>query len=54
MKVGWYDEHKRELVRAGKRVFQAKTVLLSWSEVEGGDEFVEEIVRLEPPVGPRD
>ena len=28
MKPGWYDRGKQKLVAAGKRLFQAKTILL--------------------------
>ena len=32
MKAGWYERQKRALVASGKRLFQAKTVLLDAKE----------------------
>jgi hypothetical protein len=40
MKPGWYDSDKKRLVAEGKRLFQAKTILLSERKEEAHDEFL--------------
>jgi hypothetical protein len=47
MKPGWYDSGKQRLVAEGKRVFQAKTVLLSDRAEEADDEFVSATITLD-------
>ncbi|HMS16922.1 MAG TPA: GH3 auxin-responsive promoter family protein [Planctomycetota bacterium] len=44
MGPGWYDHQKTALVAAGKRLFQAKTELLSPRGREDGQDFLEAIV----------
>ena len=45
MKTGWYDRKKEELIAGGKRIFQAKTVLLDSKE-----QFKEDSENLEAKV----
>ncbi len=40
MKPGWYDNDRKRLVAEGKRLFQAKTILLSEREEKPPDEFL--------------
>jgi hypothetical protein len=40
MKPGWYDNDRKRLVAEGKRLFQAKTILLSEREEKTPDEFL--------------
>lgn len=47
MKKGWYDAGKERLVAEGKRLFQAKTVLLSERAEETDDQFIASTVSLE-------
>jgi hypothetical protein len=47
MKTGWYDSGKQRLVAQGKRLFQAKTILLSERKEEADDEFLLSKVTLE-------
>lgn len=47
MKPGWYDNQKKRLVAEGKRLFQAKTILLSEREEEMHDEFLFSKVTLD-------
>jgi hypothetical protein len=48
MKPGWYDSGKQRLVAQGKRLFQAKTILLSEHKGEKADEeFISSTVTLE-------
>jgi GH3 auxin-responsive promoter len=46
MKTGWYDSGKQRLVAEGKRVFQAKTILLSDRTKEADEEFVAATITL--------
>ena len=46
MKPGWYDSGKQRLVAEGKRVFQAKTILLSDRIKEADEEFVAATITL--------
>jgi GH3 auxin-responsive promoter len=46
MKPGWYDSGKQRLVAEGKRVFQAKTILLSDRTKEADEEFVAATITL--------
>lgn len=48
MKAGWYDAGKKQLAAAGKRVFQAKTILLSTGKPEQRAAWLEDIVGLDP------
>ncbi len=41
MRPGWYDEEKKRLIAAGKRLFQAKTVLLSTAKAQDQGEISE-------------
>ena len=48
MKLGWYERQKKELAAEGKRVFQAKTVLLDAKQrFEEDAENLEAVVELE-------
>lgn len=47
MRPGWYDTGKQRLVAAGKRLFQAKTILLSECKEETDGEFIGSTVTLE-------
>jgi hypothetical protein len=47
MKPGWYDSGKKRLVAQGKRLFQAKTILLSERKDETDDEYLLSKVTLE-------
>jgi hypothetical protein len=47
MKTGWYDSGKQRLVAEGKRLFQAKTILLSDRSTKDADEeFVSSTITL--------
>jgi hypothetical protein len=46
MKRGWYDTGKERLVAEGKRLFQAKTILLSERKEETDDEFISSTITL--------
>ncbi|HEY2920015.1 MAG TPA: GH3 auxin-responsive promoter family protein, partial [Candidatus Binatia bacterium] len=46
MKTGWYDSGKQRLVAEGKRLFQAKTILLSESGTKEADEFISSTITL--------
>jgi hypothetical protein len=46
MKTGWYDSGKQRLVAEGKRLFQAKTVLLSEAANETDEEFISSTITL--------
>jgi hypothetical protein len=46
MKTGWYDSGKQRLVAEGKRLFQAKTVLLSERTIEADEEFIAATITL--------
>jgi hypothetical protein len=46
MKTGWYDSGKQRLVAEGKRLFQAKTVLLSDRTIEADEEFIAATITL--------
>lgn len=47
MKPGWYDAEKKRLIASGKRLFQAKTVLLSTGKPGEGGSWLEAIVGYE-------
>jgi hypothetical protein len=47
MRPGWYDTGKQRLVAEGKRLFQAKTILLSECKEETDGEFIASTVTLE-------
>ena len=47
MRPGWYDTGKQRLVAEGKRLFQAKTILLSERKEETDGEFIASTVTLE-------
>jgi hypothetical protein len=47
MRAGWYDHQKTELVAAGKRLFQAKTELLSAKPQDESKDFLESITEWE-------
>ena len=47
MKTGWYDSGKQRLVAEGKRLFQAKTVLLSDRAKETDEEFLSATITLD-------
>jgi hypothetical protein len=47
MKTGWYDSGKQRLIAQGKRLFQAKTVLLSDHKKEGDEEFISSTITLD-------
>jgi GH3 auxin-responsive promoter len=47
MKTGWYDSGKQRLVAEGKRLFQAKTVLLSDRAKEPDEEFLSATITLD-------
>ncbi|MEE2712189.1 MAG: GH3 auxin-responsive promoter family protein [Planctomycetota bacterium] len=47
MKTGWYDAEKKKLVASGKRLFQAKTVLLSTKKDLDKDDWLEDITSLD-------
>ena len=46
MKPGWYDDGKKKLIASGKRLFQAKTVLLSTTKDLDKDDWLEDITPL--------
>ena len=47
MKPGWYERQKKALVASGKRLFQAKTILLDAKEGYKEDpENLEAVVNL--------
>ncbi|MGH9194543.1 MAG: hypothetical protein ACRD1T_02235, partial [Acidimicrobiia bacterium] len=46
MKPGWYNTGKQRLVAEGKRLFQAKTILLSECKEEADGEFIASTVAL--------
>ena len=47
MKPGWYDDEKKRLIASGKRLFQAKTVLLSTRKNLDKDDWLEDITSLD-------
>jgi len=47
MKPGWYDAEKKKLIASGKRLFQAKTVLLSTKKDVDQDDWLESITSLD-------
>ena len=50
MKGGWYERQKQELAASGKRIFQAKTVLLDAQDSYTIDEEnLEAIVEFDQP-----
>ncbi|HSF59855.1 MAG TPA: GH3 auxin-responsive promoter family protein, partial [Candidatus Binatia bacterium] len=46
MKRGWYDRGKERLAAEGKRLFQAKTILLSERKEETDEEFISSRITL--------
>jgi hypothetical protein len=46
MRPGWYDGEKKRLIAAGKRLFQAKTVILASRPNLEGDDDLEEVTSL--------
>jgi GH3 auxin-responsive promoter len=46
MKRGWYDRGKERLAAEGKRLFQAKTILLSECKEETDEEFISSRITL--------
>lgn len=47
MKPGWYDAEKKKLIASGKRLFQAKTVLLSTKKDLDQDDWLEGITSID-------
>ena len=47
MKPGWYDNQKKQLIAEGKRLFQAKTVLLSNRDATDGADDLLSITEME-------
>ncbi|MCH7676527.1 hypothetical protein IH879_16500 [candidate division KSB1 bacterium] len=46
MNRGWYDNLKKKLISEGKRLFQAKTILLDARTEDATDEDIQAIINM--------